>query len=83
MKMEPGRGRRLHHSRAPSRDTPAEDGWGLQRGKGGSTGERVVGGRDHLHPFDKLRAGSNLPPSRGKGFVGAERVNFIVMEWHF
>ena len=21
---------------------------------------------DHLHPFDKLRAGSNLPPSRGE-----------------
>ena len=26
----------MHHSRAPTRDAPTEDGWGLQRGKGGS-----------------------------------------------
>ena len=25
---------------------------------------------DHPHPFDKLRAGSDLPPSRGKGEEG-------------
>ena len=34
---------------------------------------------EHPHPFDRLRAGSNLPPSRGKGFAVAERVIFIVI----
>ena len=27
----------------------------------------VEGEENHPHPFDKLRAGSNVPPSRGKG----------------
>ena len=44
-------------------------------GMGGSrtapTGENVVGHGVHPHP--------NLPPSRGKGFVAAEREIFIVM----
>ena len=29
---------------------------------------RCVGQANHPHPFDKLRAGSSIPPSKGKGF---------------
>ena len=36
-------------------------------------GENVEENGIHPHPFDKLRAGSNLPPSRGKGFTGRGR----------
>ena len=52
-------------------------------GTGGSrtapTGENVVGYESHPHPPVFTRAGSNLPPSWRKGFVGAERAVFIVM----
>ena len=43
------------------------------------TEENVVG--HGVHPPSPVftRAGSNLPPSRGKGLVGAERAIFIVM----
>ena len=38
-----------------------EDKRGMGRRRTASTGEKVVGDGIHPHPFDKLRAGSNLP----------------------
>ena len=41
--------------------------------------ERMLSGTGFTPSPVFTRAGSNLPPSRGKGFAGAERAIFIVM----
>ena len=51
------RGGWIPWGRAPTRDAPTGEAWGVGRGM-----MRVGVGSSHPHP--------NLPPSRGKGFVG-------------
>ena len=35
---------------------------------------------NHPHSFDRLRTGSNLPPSRGKGHINLEGVRWLFFD---